>query len=457
MRHRVHDQLHLVPVAIAHVHARELEQMSVVLDAMPETTAWVRDDLIGRGKTRVNPNLGREGLTAEQVLRAMIVKQMNGFSYEELAFHLADSSSYRAFCRIGIDQRAPAKPTLQKNIKRVRAQTWERVNREVVRYATEHGIETGRKVRTDSTVVESNIHHPTDSSLLWDSVRVLVRLQRQAEEHFGLSFTDHSLRARRRALAIGNAKSDQQRRPLYADLLRVADKTLRQAEHIRAELDRVELGGMMQTIRVAVLSQRLDHFVELTKRVIDQTQRRVFGGEQVPAPEKVVSIFEPHTDVIVKDRRETLYGHKIFLSSGASGLVTDVVVERGNPGDSSLAVNMIKRHVELFGTPPRQASFDGGFASKANLEELKELGVQDVAFAKRVGLSITEMVKSTWVYRRLRNFRAGVEAVISFLKRAFGLGRCTWSGFRSFKAYVHGSVLACNLLVVARHLLDRPA
>jgi IS5 family transposase len=453
MRRIVHEQMHLVPLPIAHVHARELEKMSAVLDALPEVVGWVRDDLVRRAGKRINPNRGREGLTAEQVLRALIVKQMNGFSYEELAFHLADSSSYRAFCRLGIDQKAPKKSRLQKNIKRMRAQTWEKINRELVRYAVERGIERGRRVRTDCTVVESNIHHPTDSSLLWDSVRVMARLQAQAREKFGFTSTDHSRRARRRALGILNAKSESQRRPLYRDLLKVTTKTIRSAETMATALDAVVSADMMEMILAASIAYELRHYAKLATRVVDQTERRVLRSEQVPVCEKIVSIFEPHTDIIIKDRREALYGHKICLTSGASGLVTDVVVEEGNPADSTLAVKMIERQREVFGRVPRQASFDGGFTSKKNLTDLKALGVQDVAFAKKGTLSITEMVKSTWVYRRLRNFRAGIEGIISFVKRTFGLDRCSWSGLNSFKAYVFGSVVACNLVVIARHLL----
>jgi IS5 family transposase len=453
MRRIVHQQLHLVPASIAHAHARELEQMSAVLDAMPEVVRWVRDDLIRRPAKRIDPNKGREGLTAEQVLRALIVKQMNGFSYEELAFHLADSSSYRAFCRLGIGQKPPKKSTLQKNIKRVRAQTWERINQELLRYAALKRVETGRKVRTDCTVVESNIHHPTDSSLLWDCVRVLVRLQSEAKETYGLNFTDHRRRAKRRAMGILNAKSDSQRRPLYRDLLRVTEKTVRGAERLAAELDDVKVADMMAMIRAGAIAHDLRHYIKLAERVLDQTERRVVGGEQVSASDKIVSIFEPHTDIIIKDRRETYYGHKICLTSGVSGLVTDVVIEEGNPADVTLAVKMVERQRDLYGRAPRQVSFDGGFTSKKNLTDLKALGVEDVAFSKRAGLSITDMVKSTWVYRRLRNFRAGVEGVISFLKRGFGLGRCSWSGFNSFNAYVCSSVVACNLLVLARHLL----
>ena len=427
--------------------------MSTVLDAIPEAAELVAADLARRGDKPIDTRKGREGMTAEQVLRAFVVKQANGYSYDELAFHLADSSTYRSFCRFGIADKPPTKSRLQKNIKRVRAETWAAINRKLVLYAAARGVETGRKVRVDATVVESNIHAPTDSSLLSDCVRVLARLQAEACEDFGSTFNDHRRRAKRRAMAILNARSNEQRLPWYRDLLHVTNKTVKSAERVANELDQVEPIGMVELLRAGALARELRHYIELAKRVISQTQRRVLRGESVPAAEKIVSIFEPHADIIVKDRRDTLYGHKIYLTAGASGIVTDVVIEEGNPADATLAVKMIERQKELYGRAPRQASFDGSFTSRANLETLKGLGVEDVAFSKGRGLSVTEMVKSTWVYRRLRDFRAGVEGVISFLKRVFGLDCCTWSGFASFKSYVCGSVLACNLLLVARHML----
>jgi len=430
--------------------------MSTVLDAIPEAAELVHAELARRGDKSIDTSKGREGMTAEQVLRTFLVKQMNGFSYEELAFHLADSNTYRSFCRFGIDEKRPTKSRLQKNIKRVSAETWAEINRKLVLYAAVNGIEAGRKVRTDCTVVESNIHAPTDSSLLWDCVRVLARLQGDAREDFGLTFNDHSRRAKRRAMAILNARSNDQRLPSYRDLLKVTDRTIKSAARIAEELDQLEPADIVDMLRAESLAQELRHYIELTKRVISQTKRRVLQGESVPATEKIVSIFEPHTDIIVKDRRETLYGHKVCLTAGASGLVTDVVIEAGNPADATLAVKMMERQRQLYGRVPQQVSFDGGFTSRANLVAIKELGVEDVAFSKSRGLSIREMVKSTWVYRRLRDFRAGIEGTISFLKRAFGLDCCTWSGLASFKSYVCGSVLACNLLLVARHLLGSP-
>ena len=158
-------------------------------------------------------------------------------------------------------------------------------------------------------------------------------------------------------------------------------------------------------------------------------------------------------DIIVKDRRETYFGHKIALSGGKSGLFTDLVVLEGNPADARLAVEMASRQKKIYNRALQQITYDGGFASKANLVEIKELGIKDVAFSKKRGLDITEMVKSTYVYKKLRNFRAGIEGMISYLKRSFGLRRCNWRGLESFKAYAWSAVVTANLLLLARHLL----
>src|SRR5574341_520812 len=448
MRETLQQQAPLVPAIIKHTHADELKRISELLDQLPQAAQLVQGDLVHPKAKR----LGRKGMPAEQVLRAMLIKQMNGFSYEELAFHLADSSSYRWFCRLGIGDKPSKKSTLQKNIKRVRPETWEAINRLLVDYAVQHKIERGEKVRTDCTAIETDIHHPNDSSLLWDCVRVLTRLMSNAHEDFALEFNDHSRRARRRAQGISFAKSAQARLPLYRDMLKVTEKTVEQAQRVADQLGKVEVFDMMQALKATSLAAQLREYTGFAGQVISQTERRVIRGESVPAAKKIFSIFEPHTDIIVKDNREPIYGHKVCLTSGASGLVTDVVVEKGNPADVTLAVGMIARQKEIFGKAPRQAAFDGGFASRQNLADIKKLGVRDVAFSKRVGLRITQMVKSTRVYRRLRDFRSGLEGVISFLKRGFGLARCTWSGFKSFKAYVTASVLTCNLLIVARHL-----
>ena len=188
--------------------------------------------------------------------------------------------------------------------------------------------------------------------------------------------------------------------------------------------------------------------------MVAQTHRRVVLGETVPANEKLVSIFEPHTDIIIKDRRDTLYGHKLCLTTSASGLITDCHVEKGNPADSTLAVRMVERHMERYGHAPKQACFDGGFASRANLEEIKALDVDDVVFAKAKGITVDEMAGNAKTFRMLRNFRAGIEATVSYLKRCIGWTRCAWRSLRSFTAYTWASVVTANLLLIARHQLD---
>jgi IS5 family transposase len=453
MRKNLLDQLPLTPATIDHVHAAELAAMGVLLDQLPEAVGLVHEDLSWRGEHRVDAAKGRDGMAAEQVLRAGVLKQHTGASYERLAFGLADSSTYRAFCRLAFDKKPPTKSALQKNVKRVKPETWEAISRLLIKKAQHLGVEKGDRVRTDCMVIESNIHHPNDSSLLGDCVRVLTRLMKRASEKFGLNFKSRRLRAKRRVLDISNAKSMKERTPLYRDLLKITRETAAAAEQVAALIDRVECETVMEGVAAQAIAAEIRHFLPLANQVISQTQRRVFGGESVPATEKIVSIFEPHTSIVTKANRVTEYGHKVCLTTGASAIVTDVTVETGNPADATLAIKMIERQKELFGKAPKQASFDGGFATRSNLAAIKALGVKDAAFHKRRGIEVKEMTSSDRVYKKLRNFRAGIEGVISFLKRVFGLERCTWRGFASFRAYVHSSVLACNLLVIARHVL----
>lgn len=443
MRKTVHQQLPLVPVLRDHRHVRELAEISRILDANPDIAELIHADLV----RDVSAETGCEGLSGDQVLRAAILYRSNGWSYAELAFELTYHAAYRAFCRLGVVE-FPSKSALHRDIKRIEPQTWEAIHGIVLAHAQSAGIEDGKRVRTDCTVMETTIHHPNDSSLLWDCVRELTRQLRVASDVVRVAYSDHRKRAKRRALAISNAKSMKQRVPLYRELTKLARKVIGYAKRTAQAL------RLRKHPLAASLANSMLEMIELANQVVSQTERRVFQGESVPASEKIVSIFEPHTDVIRKGGRETVYGHKLCLSSGRSNLITECVILDGNPPDSSLAVEMMRRHERQFGRPAEQVAFDGGFASKANLADLKAMNIQDVAFSKRLGLKVTDMVKDSWVYKRLRDFRAGIEGIISFLKRAFGLGRCPWKGLRSFKAYALSAVVAANLLVLARHALE---
>ena len=443
MRSTLQPQLSFIAPLTNNDRLAELQEIDKALDANPEVVEFVHKDLV----RDIDPSKGRAGLAAETVLRVLILKQTYDFTYEDLEFYLGQTPAFRWFCRLDCDQR-PKKSPLQRDIKKLQPETLQAVCYQIARYAIEHGVETGRKVRSDCTGVETMIHAPTDSSLLADSVRVLTRTLLEARKiSTRIAFCDHTLRANRRAKAIEYARGKERRRSLYRDLLKVTEKTVGYAERAIEELE--------TTVhrKAGNLAAKLRHYVDLARKVISQARRRVIDGESVPVADKIVSIFEPHTDIIIKSRRETIYGHKLCLTAGASGLILDADVLEGNPADSTLTVEMMKRLKETYDKVPRQATFDGAFSSIDNLVELKALGIKDAVFQKSRGIEIEDMASSKRVYKRLRNFRAGIEATISFLKRSFALSRCTWRGLASFKSYVFSSILSANLLIIARHAL----
>lgn len=448
MRQKFHPQMSLFHPVGRNSMVKELEQMSKVLDANPKLMDLVFQDLTKTSR----PDTGRKGMTAEQVLRCAVLKQYRELTYEELAFHLEDSDAFRTFSRLEMGQ-YPSRSILQENIKAIREETWEAIHGEIIGYAQREKIETGRTVRVDSTAVETDIHHPTDSTLLADGIRIITRWLTQGKE---LSpqpcyhFSDHQRVVKKRVMTILNARNDAVRQSAYRDLLRYAGCVVDYAMAAISKLASYEGHTLPDTFTGRELARRLERAVGILRKVIDQIEKRVFRGEKVPASEKVVSFFEDHTDIIVKGRRDTEYGHKVFLTGGASTMILGCLIVRGNPADTDQYQPLLEQQKQWYGRMPRQVTADGGFASRNNLAFAKANHVQDAVFARRKGLSILEMAKSSWVYKKLRNFRAGIEASISVLKRAFGLDRCTWSGWEGFKRYVLSSIVSYNLLVLAR-------
>ena len=396
MRKNRENQLPLSPSWPDHRLARELESISKILDQNPSISDLVLHDLCDK----VSSKNGARNMTGEQVLRCALIKQTHQFSYEKLAFHLIDSQSFRTSCRLPYGF-TPSKSTLQENISRIEASTWQAVNRVLLNWADKKGLEKGRKIRVDATGVQSNIRYPLDSQLLYDSIRGVTCLLKRLNQQEFLSFVDHCRRAKKRCLNIRNSRGEK-RKKHYRDLLKIARRTL---------------------------------------------------GQKVPATEKIVSIFEEHTDIIERGSRESLFGHKLYLTVGKSSLILDAVLMKGNPADSQQVKPLLQHQCRQYGRYPRQASFDGGFASSDNLKWAKKQGVKDVAFAKKCGLKIEDMVRSSWVYKQLRRFRAGIEGCISTAKWVFGLTRCLWKGWSHFQRYVHLSVVSYNLVVLARLLV----
>ncbi len=266
---------------------------------------------------------------------------------------LIDSASTQRFARID-PLNPPKKSALQSAVGAIDAATWEAINR----------------------------------------VRVLTGLLRQARQRLAkVSFRDHCCAAKRPDQEIGSQRDPTRRAATYRRLLRLVEQTVGYAQHALVQVERVSEPWAESWCAEA------RSYLALIKQVVQQTERRVFDGEKVPAAEKVVSLFEPHADIIVKGGRRTHYGHKINLSTGRSALVLDVVVEDGNPADSERCVPMLHRHVEIYGEPPQRAAFDGGYASRGNLAEAKKLGVEHVVFHKKRGMEQTEMTPSAWDLR----------------------------------------------------------
>jgi IS5 family transposase len=425
---------------IDHEIGIELRRMSDWLDDHPELLELVALDV----RSATGHPQGRSGLSIDSILRCALLKQYRQVDYRSLAFYLRDSVSFAVFARLD-DRSAPGKSTLQRLTSHIRPATWEALDRCLLDEARAVGVESGERLRVDATVTETHILAPTDSGLLYDAVRVMVRLLKRARDYDpAVTFNNHQRLAKRRRHAIMNARTNDRRRPLYEELLKVTERTL---EFLDAAYEVLEKQQDMSAWWAEVR-----HYRALIERVIEQTRRRVLLGERVASEDKVVSLFEPHTDIIVKGARDVQYGHKLTLSSGASGLVLDVVVESGNPADSTCLVPMLERHWSHYEQVPKQLAADGGYASRANLEVAKGMGVEQVAFHKRVGLTVEEMTGDRWLYRKLRNFRAGIEAVISYLKRCFGLSRCNWKGLDHFKAYVRSAVFTHNLVVLTQRL-----
>lgn len=435
-----------LPLPVPHRQAQQLLVISQFLDHHPSLEELVLQDLL-RGLSM--PHQGRPGMSARQVLRVLLVKQLTQLSYAKLAFTLADSVTYGRFCGFERPQETPKRATLQENIAHLTAATLEQLNRVVLESAARMGVETGRTARMDTTVTETNIHKPFDSDLLLDGLKRLTRImERLVTASVPIRYVDHRRAAKRRVLRIHQAATEEQRRPLYRDLVGLVWQTVNDATHAVEVV--LTLPPSAQTLSWEV---GLRTTMEQMGRVLDQVQRRVFLGQKVPAAEKLVSLAEPHTEIIVKDRKETHYGHKLCLSVGPTSMVLECQILAGNPADATLPQGMVQRHSALYGKPPRQVVFDGAFASWGNLQALKKAGVKDIVFTKSRGIPIKAMTKSKRTYQRLRRFRAGVEGCISFLKRAFGLRRCLWKGQEGFAAYVWAGIVTANLLVLARHLI----
>jgi IS5 family transposase len=399
---------------------------------------------------------GRNSTPVEVVLRMLVVKRLYSYSYEETVERVKDSLSLRQFCRVYLN-RVPVDTTLIRSANVIQPKTLEKFNERIVQLAVERKITQGRKLRTDGTVVESNIHAPSDNRLLADGVRVLartvVRAKKLVKQIVQEPFEDFTQAAKQLARQIGETlrkKSEAAKsagRQQYQELLEMTRKTIEWARQTKKQL------RQQRDQKAQRLEQILETFLPRTEKVIDQTIRRILQGEQVPASEKIVSLFEEHTDIIRrgKETRPVEYGHKVWLNEVEGGLISHYRILDGNPYDEQQWKPSLKAHLKTFHQPPQQASGDRGLYSEPNEQLAQTLGVKRVILPKRGYRSKARLKHEhkQWFVKG-RHWHAGVEGRISVLKRAHDLGRCLAHGPTGFHRWVGWGVIAGNLAVLGR-------
>jgi IS5 family transposase len=439
-----------------------LAEISEFLDTQGELLNLVHRDLTRQLRRK---RRGRGGISAEQVLRSFVLMRLKNWDYRELAERIADGYMLRRFTRFDAS-RVPRHDAFNRSFVRLRPDTLRRINDALVEVAVQSGIEQVSKLRLDTTVVETDIRYPRDSGLLWDTVRVITRLVEGIAELLPAAvqgFPRRTRRAKRRMQEIGRMRERAQRRRTlarkYRDLIAVTAEVIEKAQAVAAATRGAKLSCLLDALKVQALCEEVDHFARLGRRVIDQSERRVFRGETVPADQKLFSIFETHTDMIKRGKvqKPVEFGHKVLLVESRIGLITDYRVLDGNPVDCDQLLPALDRHLERFDQAPDVLAGDRGFHDTAECAKLQERGVMLVAIPQRGGKKTAERERfeKSRPFKRAQAFRSGVEGRISVLFRGRGMKRCLWSGRERFELFVAAAVLANNLMVIAAHLQKR--
>jgi IS5 family transposase len=438
-----------------------LQAISNFIDQHGNLIEKVRRDL-ERGLR--NPMTGRNGLSGQQVIRSLTLMRVKNWDYRELRERIADGYTLRRFTRFYSD-RVPKHDAFNRAFNRLTPATLEAINDIVVKAAVDLGLENGKKLRVDTTVVETDIHYPTDSMLLWDTVRVVTRLVRHLDELLpgGVpGFTNRTRSARRRMQIIQRMAARDKREqlvPKYRELIRTTGQVVENARIVLKKTEGIRSIDLMTDIAINAARKEIDHYCGLGERVIDQARRRVLDGEQVPNEQKLFSIFETHTDLIKRGKilKPVEFGHKVFIAESGKGLITQYRILDGNPADEAHVESSLKSHQEMFGEAPSIYSADRGFFSRDNIQQCKNSGVELACIPQRGGkrTPAQEAFEKSLAFKNAQKFRAGIEGRISVLFRGRGMKRCLAEGREHFELLVGAAVLANNLMVIARLLIEK--
>jgi IS5 family transposase len=421
----------------------------------------VRQDL-QRGLKK--PDVGRRGITPEQTLRSLILMRVKNLDYRDLRDRVNDGFTLRSFTQFD-SHAVPKHDAFNRAFNRLTPATLAAINQLVVQSAVELGLEDGKQLRVDTTVVETNVHYPTDATLLWDSVRTITRLIDDLDERLprGVKgFINRTRRARRRMQAIQRMTArqrEQQQTPKYRELIRITEQVVRDAKQAVSAAKRIRRVDAVTHAAMDEICKQITSFCQWGERVIDQTRRRILQGETVPAEEKLYSIFEPHTDLIKRGKtlKPVEFGHKVFLAESSHGLITDYRVLEGNPVDSEQVQASLDQHQKTFQKAPEDYAADRGFYSAENVQNCKDAGVSQVCIPQRGGQRTAEQeeLERSRAFKKGQRFRAGIEGRISVLFRGRGMKRCLFKGRERFEILVGAAVLANNLMRIADLLAKR--
>lgn len=409
---------------------------------------------------------GRPSTPVEVILRMHTVKHLYGWSYEETEHFVNDSLVLRQFCRIYLES-VPDDTTLIRWANLIGPETLVELNNRVVELARSLKVTRGRKLRVDSTVVETNIHHPTDSSLVGDGVRVVSRLLRRAKKVIGetIDMGRDVFRTRTRSVRrlaqqihrIARRKGEEaaaEMKQVYVKLVKVAKASRAQAQKVCDALRRQAEEAAQRLV------QQFEQLLPMVDQAIEQAKRRVIDGQAVPATKKLLSLFEPHTQIIVRHKagKPVEFGRKIFLDEVDGGIISRYDILKGAEPDDEQVEASLQGHQQRFGRAPELLAGDRGCSSPRNEELARRAGVKRIVLPRKGHLSPERQKheKQRW-FRRGMNFRSGCEGRISVLKRRYGLDCCLNHGEDGFGRWVGWGILTANLATISRTAATRQA
>ena len=433
------------------------------VDQLLEDATLVEEVYQAQGKRHPKSQTrGRTQTPAEVALRLLILKHVRNWSYDTLEREVRANLVYRAFTRIG-DEKVPDAKTLARLGQAIGPEVIGKLHERLMELARERGVVQGRKMRVDTTVVETNIHYPTDSSLLGDGARVLTRTMKKVEKATGglkKRIRDRMRSVNKKVIAIALAgrlkgsDGEERRMQRYRELVSLTRKVLHQAEGVLEEMR--DLPSRRQ-VRVKPLGEILEAMGERVRQVIRQTKARVFQGI-TQYPHKILSVFEPHTEIIRKGKtsKPNEFGNLVKVQEAENQIITHYEVFAERPVDSRLLVPAVEQHQRQFGRPPRMVAADTGFYSLRNERTIQAMGVKRVAVPSLSTKSSErrKLQRTRW-FRLGQRWRTGCEGRISVLKRRHGLSRCRYRGFEGMQRWVGLGIIADNIIQIGRCLAAR--